>query len=461
MTRTMHAGTAVTAACAIALAPAARANAGFALNDGLTDWTANGYAGEAAKAYDAGTAWTNPAGMVRLQGNELDASVNFIDPGLTFVGSDEIGGQTVAGPPEAHGIDPAISAGEALVVSLTRDLKFGFSVQSPFASRLSAAPANYVGRYQDTDSIPTVVQGLFSLAYAVDRHLSIGGGPYISYFRDRQSHAVDLTYATVSGVPFPLGPPGADPTAEYRGDDLAAGYDLSVLYQFNDRLRVGVNYHSRVDHTLQGYQTIAIAPQVLATPLGPLVGGQLRSQIDDANVKQTLPGWVDTSIYWQVTPALALLANATWTEWSLFQNSRINPDNPALPVTTNIQYNFHDTVTAGIGANYRLPSLQRLLMQGGVTFDQSPVDDSTRQASLPDGDRIELGLGATYRVTRALALSIAYTHYFFIDANNINNSIGDTINKTALGTIDLPAGTLTGHYNINNNALSVGLKAFF
>ena len=445
--------------CAAAGVDGARANAGFALNDGLTDWTANAYAGEAAKAYDAGTAWTNPAGMVRLQGVEIDTSVNFIDPDLNFRGQDLVGGQPVSGPQSAHGIDPAISAGTAIVISLTRDLKLGFSAQSPFASRLNAVPADFVGRYQDTDSVPTVVQGLFSMAYAVNDHLSIGGGPYVSYFKDRQSHALDLNRATVDGFPISLGPDGVDPIAQFRGDDLAVGYDLGLLYQFNDRVRVGVNYHSRVDHTLQGYQTIFVPPQVLAGPLGRLVGAQLASQDYDANVSQTLPGWVDSSVYWQVTPTVALMANATWTDWSLFQNSRVNPDAAGIATTTNIQYNFRDTVTAGVGANWQ--ATRRLMLQTGLTFDQSPVDDRNRQASIPDGDRLEFGLGATYRVTRRTEVAIAYTHYFFIDSNNIDNSTGDVVNATALGPIDLRAGTLVGHYDIQNNALSVGLKTTF
>ena len=440
---------------------AASANAGFALNDGLTDWTANGYAGEAAKAYDAGTAWTNPAGMVRLQGTELDSSINFIDPHLNFVGNDYVDGKPVSGPQSEHGIDPAISAGTALVISLTPDLKFGFSVQSPYASRLSFTPEYYVGRYQDINSIPTNVQGLFSLAYAVNRHLSIGGGPYVSYFKDRQTHAVDLNGATVGGFPVSLGPAGADPVAQFRGDDYSVGYDLGVLYQFNDRVRVGVNYHSRVDQRLDGYQTIYIPPQVTASPLASLVVPQLRSQIYDAYVEQTLPGWVDTSFYWQVTPAWAVMANATWTQWSLFQNSSVIPDNPAIATTTDIQYNFHDTVTTGIGANYRPQNLQKLLLQGGVTYDESPMGDNNRQATIPDNSRIELGVGATYQVTRRLAVDIAYTHYFLIGSFNIDNSIGDTINQSVLGKVDLPAGTIVGHYDGSNDALSIGLKATF
>ena len=130
------------------------------------------------------------------------------------------------------------------------------------------------------------------------------------------------------------------------------------------------------------------------SPFGPLVVPQLESQIYDATVKETLPGWVDTSFYWQITPAWAVMGNATWTDWSLMQNARVNPNNPAIPVTINIQYNFRDTVTTGIGVSYRPPSFSKLLLQGGFTYDQSPVDNQNRQGSLPDSDRYELGIGA-------------------------------------------------------------------
>lgn len=482
------------AAAATALPGAARANAGFGLNDGMTDWTANAYAGEAAKAYDAGTAWTNPAGMVRLQGIEADTSVNFIDPDLNFRGTATLNGRTITGPQSDHGIDPAISVGSGLVISLTPRLKFGFSAQSPFASRLAFSPENYVGRYQDTNNIPTDVQGLFSLAYAITPHFSIGGGPIVSYFKDHQSHALDLYDAKLatnntafagvvrglSSQPGLLGPSNIDPIAQFRGDDLALGYDIGALYQFNDNLRVGVNYHSAVYHELEGYQTIFIPPQIASyqNPFGlprsivaPTVLTTLRNQIFDANVKVPLPGWVDTSFFWQITPEWAVLGNVTWTNWSIFQNNRVNPEVPNTPITTNIQYNFRDTVTTGIGVNYTPHWNHKLMLQGGVTYDQSPVDDSNRQGSAPDGDRIEVGIGATYHLSKMTTLNIAYAHYFFPDENNVNNSIGPQAVPSSLTLtpglppipliVTAPAGTLNGHYDIQNDVLSVGIKSSF
>src|ERR1700747_3713052 len=58
--------------------------AGFALREGSADWEGNAFAGDTAKAYDASTVYANPAGMVRLNWNELDASVNVIAPNVRF-----------------------------------------------------------------------------------------------------------------------------------------------------------------------------------------------------------------------------------------------------------------------------------------------------------------------------------------------------------------------------------------
>ena len=459
----------LSAACLGAAPRLAHANAGFALNDGLADWTANAYAGEAAKAYDAGTAWTNPAGMVRIQGNELDSTINLIDPSLQYRGQDLVNGVPVSGVQSTKGIDAAVSGGTGAVISLSPRLKFGFSVQSPYASRLSFTPANYTGRYQVTNNIPTNVQGLFSLAYAINSHLSIGGGPVVGYFKDRQSHALNLQDANTALGTLSIGPAGVDPIAEFRGDGWSAGYDVGALYQFNDNFRVGVNYHSATYYTLDGYQNVYV-PDAVATAnplnaiipgIGSVVSNSLKAQTYDAKVKVTLPGWVDTSAYWQLSPEWAVMANVTWTNWSLFQHSRVVPNDPSIPVTTDIQYNFRDTVTAGVGANYRPRWQPKLMLQGGVTYDQSPITDATRQATIPDGDRVEIGIGATYQATKTITLALAYTHYFLPGDNTINNSIGNSTSNSPLGAVTLNAGTMVGHYNASNDALAIGVKQVF
>ena len=71
--------------------------AAIALREGSADWTANAFAGETAKAYDASTASSNPAGMTRLNWNEVDLSSTAVLPSSQFNGVNTIGGQVTPG----------------------------------------------------------------------------------------------------------------------------------------------------------------------------------------------------------------------------------------------------------------------------------------------------------------------------------------------------------------------------
>src|SRR5450432_1600992 len=89
---TAAAATALAVLAIVALGGANKAQAaGFALREGSADWMANAFAGETAKAYDASTAWSNPAGMVRLNQNEIDGSITGIFPSITFSGANFVG----------------------------------------------------------------------------------------------------------------------------------------------------------------------------------------------------------------------------------------------------------------------------------------------------------------------------------------------------------------------------------
>src|SRR6516162_6627795 len=63
-----------------ALLPEVAGAAGFQVRTGSPDWTANAFAGMAAKGYDASTAWSNPAAMTLLPDSELASGLNAIVP---------------------------------------------------------------------------------------------------------------------------------------------------------------------------------------------------------------------------------------------------------------------------------------------------------------------------------------------------------------------------------------------
>jgi long-chain fatty acid transport protein len=423
---------AVVTAGAVAGSGAAEA-AGFAVREGSADWMANAFAGEAAKAYDASTAFTNPAGMVRLNANEIDAPVNAIFPSSTFTGANFVGsGQTTPGTQGDNLIQAVATPAAFAVWSFSPDLKFGFAATTPFGQRVTN-PTNFVGRYQSLVSSITDFNFSISAAYRINEHISIGGGPVIDYFKTR------LTQAANIGVNQLVG----DPVVDLHGDNVAAGFNLGALYQFDDNTRVGIDYRSRITHTINGTRSVFVPPVLSA--VSPATAAQLRFLLNTpVSTDITLPDSVTLGFYRQIDPQWAVMADVQWTHWSLIRNVSIVPSN-GTPVMS-LPQNWRNTWFAAIGANYRVTD--KLLLQAGFAYDESPVTDRNRTTRIPDSDRYDLAVGATYSVLPNVNLQAAYVHAFFS---------GGSINNSAVPS----AGLISGSYSTSADAFSLGATVKF
>jgi long-chain fatty acid transport protein len=389
------------AALALCLAgPVKRAEAaGFALREGSSDWMANAFAGDTAKAYDAATVWTNPAGMVRLTDNEIDAGINAIFPSINFTGANFVGPNTITpGSTNGNLIEPDATAGVYAVWSVTPDFKLGLGLDEPFGQRVDN-PGNFVGRYQSLVSSISDEAFTISAAYKINEQFSIGGGPVIDFFQSRLTQAINL--GVISALT-------GDPVADLHGTDVSAGFNLGVLYQVTTNLRFGVDYRSRIQHDIGGTQSIYVPPTL--TALSPPTAALLALQNSPAGTKITLPDSVTIGGYWQVTSQLALLTDISWTDWSLVKTINIVPSSPGVPSSTIVE-NWRNTAAVSVGANYRLTP--GLLLQTGFGYDESPVTDQNRTSRIPDSNRYILGIGAQYDVLPNLTLQIAYAHIFF------------------------------------------------
>jgi long-chain fatty acid transport protein len=435
-------------ACLFGAGGIAVARAGtFGLWEGSTDQMANAYAGQGAKAYDAGAAWANPAGMVRLQGTELDTAFNYVDPQFYFSGTDsDFPGQTQHHVSAIYG---AFVPSTFAVFSLSPDLKFGFAVKSPFGARINYT-SDWVGRYQSVDSSLTDIAVEPSLAYAITRQLSIGGGPVFDYMSVRQTQDI------LPAIGYQFG----DIYGDAHGEDWGVGYNVAALYQFDDDTRFGLSYRSRIEHRIDMKQTLTELPGLANSPYGPF----LRELLTAANSpgkgyqqgveKFNLPDSVDASFYRQLTPEWAVMAEAVWTHWQLFQNITVTTFGTGeAPVGTT--FSFHNTVFGSAGASYRPLWMPKLLLQGGAGYDQDPVTNGTRTPQVPTESRVLLGAGLTYDVTRSLSLQFAYSHYFCESASV--DSLGTTLGSP----LQLPEGRLVGSYDNAIDSFSGGVKLRF
>jgi long-chain fatty acid transport protein len=407
--------------------------AGFELREGSADWMANAFAGDTAKAYDASTVWSNPAGMVRLDRNEVDGSIDGIFPSITFSGANFVGpGTTTSGTTSGNLIQSAASGGVYGLWSLTPDFKLGFAADAPFGQRVTN-PSSFVGRYQSIVSSISDEAFTISAAYKINEQWSIGGGPVLDVFSAR------LTQAVNTGPLAALG----DPVVDLHGSDVSAGFNLGVLYQPTQDLRFGLDYRSRIRHDIDGSQSVFIPTAISA--FAPPVTAALAAQNSSAATSITLPDSVTAGLYWQASTQLALLADLSWTDWSLLKSIDVTPSSPAATPTT-IAENWRNTFAVSVGANYRVT--RELLLQGGIGFDESPVSDSNRTSRIPDSNRYLIGIGAQYDILPNVTLQVAYAHVFFDSA---------PVTTQASAT----SGVLVGTYSNTANTASLGVKVRF
>lgn len=433
------AATALGLASAAGLAHNAHAS-GFGLREGAADWLGNAFVGSEAKAYDASTAWTNPAGMALLDQSQFSGNVSYIGPSAKFTGRNTNplypalraygASRYLSGGNGGNAVSPAASGALFAVFVLNPDWRLGFSITNPYGERTSYSK-DWVGRYQGLVSSITAVDFSTALSYKVNNHLSIGAGPVVEYFHARLTQGLNtpaLVLQATHGQYY--NPLLGDAAADIHGSDVAVGYNIGVLYKFDDATRIGLDYHSRIRHDISGTEAINSPVSAMNTTVS-------------ARTTVTLPDSLGVSIYHQVTPAWALMGSVQWTHWSLFNSMHVTP---AAGTSTVINENWRNSWFAGVGTNYQVND--RLMLQAGFSFDESPVTDSNRTPRVPDANHYDLGIGAHYKITPATTFELAYAHVF---------SPGGSVNSSA----NAAAGTLIGNYDASDNSVTAGVNVVF
>jgi len=467
----------------LAYAPGARA-AGTALPLQDSDSIAHAFAGAAVDDSPA-IAYTNPAGMVLIQGNEFEGDLNYYDINSSFQGHDELApGDSLAplntiSPISAVAplLAPAVSAGGAghvnhflestlipgtfAVNSLPYGLKAGLTVTTPNGGRIKY-PENFVGRYQGLEALLTEIQVGIPIAVPLGYGFSVGAGPEIDWFQNYVSLNTD------EGLLNGGTPDGNGAVGRFRGtNNYAFGYEAGAMWQLGSWTRIGVAYHSRINHDFKGTETVGINNSLrnelnfLGDTLG-LLGGLVPSisapaAASPATDKFVFPQSVTIGFYQRLAPQLVVMVSGEWYTWAT---------NPPLiisdPTTASLSggavytpFHFRNSWTVGAGLDfYPLPKLK---LMSGVGYDETPVLSAYRNDLLPDNNRIMVGGGLSYQMLSNVAVHLAYAHFFI--ANSAIEQTRQSLEPT--GTTPTAAGTLTGEYNIAVNVFSTGVTLSF
>jgi len=342
-------------------------------------------AGWAARAQDAATVFTNPAGMTRLEKSELLVGVQPLYLHAEF--SPDANTTTSGSDGDASTWLPA--GGLYYVHNLMPKLKIGVSAVGYFGLGL-AYENDWVGRYY-VQEIKLQALGIQpAVAYRVTDWLSLGAGVVALYGVLEEKVAVNN-----------IGLNQPDGKLKIEDSDWTYQVNLGVLVEPRMGTRFGLTYLSEGDLEFKDNPNFS--------NLGPGLEAALRAKglLDaDINVEFNMPQALMLSAYHELTDRLALMGNLGWQDWSEFGKVGVAVTSEDTSSLT-IDRNYKDTWHVAAGAQYRVA--QPWLLTAGVAYDSSMVDDKDRTPDLPLGEMWRFGLGARYDWSQKLALGVGYT----------------------------------------------------
>lgn len=347
------------------------------------------YAGTAALAIDASTNFYNPAGLVRLDEEQIVAGLAFNLPttrvDVTRATSSfgnllsPSSGQTV---PSNGSLIPLVH----YALRINDSTVFGFSCVTAFGTRNNYLPDSIV-RYISTKSQLSIVDLGPSLAFALPYGFSVGVGLNALY-------AASLLESRIGS-----GNLATDGRFKTTARNWGWGYHFGILYELNDCTRLGFNYHSEID--ISGYgraytQLSASSPIIRQTVYSDL----------------TLPDFYTFSIYHALNDQFALMADIQMVQWDKFKNFTLQFDNGSQLIT---RPDYKNALFFALGGTYQYNECWQFKIGGA--FDKTATVDGSRPLYNPDQDQYYAAIGAQYRFSKNLAFDFGYVHVFYKKAN--------------------------------------------
>jgi long-chain fatty acid transport protein len=375
-------------------------------------------AGYSARAQDASTVFTNPAGMTRLSGDEVTLGTQMLYGDVGF----SIGQGTTPALGSQSGGNPVGSmpgGGLFYSHSVSPDFKIGMAVTGNFGSVVEY-DKGWVGRYRAQEGTLLGVSFLPSAAWRVNQNFSVGVSLNAMY-------GIFDTKVAVNNI---IGPDG-----KLSLDDNAwgLGANVGLLYEVNSGTRFGLTYTSPVK--------LNFASKAKFTDLGTVVQALLGSRgLLDAKVDLgvTVPQGVNASFYHEIDPRLAILGSVGWQQWSKFGEVDVGVDsNNPIGLTTKLD--FKDTWSGAGGAQYKLSD--GWMLNGGIAYDSGFQDSNAVALALPVNAAWRFGIGGQRQQSQSFDWGVSFEYLY---GGSLNTNIAGSV-PVALGG----RGNVVGSYNNN------------
>lgn len=400
--------------------------AGYALAEQSGSGLGNAYAGAAAIAEDASTIFSNPAGMTYIEGTQAAGALHFIKPNAEFSndGNSSAGTARPLGGEGGNAGDLAFVPNTYFLTPINDQVKFGLGISVPFGLK-TEYDKDWLGRFQGIKSELKTVNINPSLAFKVNDRLSLGFGVSAMWAQAELTNAVNFG-------PFGEG------KGTVKGDDWGFGYNLGAIYQATNDTRLGIAYRSKIEQHLEGKVKFQRPAGLPGAFVAATANGDVKADV-------TLPETLSMSVFSRLNTTWDVMADATWTRWSRFEELAIYRDNGAL--LTRTPENWDNNMRYSVAVNYHYSDSIKL--RAGLAYDEGAASTAFRTVRIPDNDRKWLTFGAGWQATPATKIDVGYAHLFISDTD-IDDNQAAPVAPSPLGK-----GRVSGDYDASVDVLSM------
>lgn len=340
-------------------------------------------AGWSARADDASTLFTNPAGMTRLCGTQFELGAQPIYAHVNFL---QNGSTTISG--RSGDADRWIPAGSFFYVHpLTDQVVVGLGSVGYFGSILDYNH-DWVGRYYLQTATLQGISLLPTAAYKINDCWSIGAGVNIMYGILKQRSAINNVLEALPDGYFKL-----------RDERFGFGGVFGILWEPHACTRIGLQYLSPVKLKFSDrphFRDVGPLLNLVLTDLG-IIGSTL-----DLAVK--VPQGVMLSGYQELTCAWSIMGNIGWQQWSTLEYATISladMDNRSFSFTPKYQDTWH------VAGGFEWRCCDCWLVSAGVAYDSSAVKTKDRTLNFPIGNQWRFGSGVRWTCCDSLVFDFS------------------------------------------------------
>ncbi len=372
--------------------------------------TSVGTAGAAnpTNTLDASAVWTNPAGMPLLEADKSTrVGMQVMVPKMNFDSSVATGGGSDGG-----------NAGDAVVIpssfytqKLNDSLAFGVSVTATMGGGVDYGDS-FVGRYVASEAVLSGLGFTSGVGYAVNDKLSIGGSVSMVNTTYYQEIMINKDFIC-NPITCPNPANMDDGKLKLKDlDDWGEQYQLGLMYQATEDLRVAFVWRSKLDVEMKGN----LRMNNMEGTVLPALEGRLKLSFD-------APQIFEIGTRFDLSDDTRLFLQVDLEDWSEFNDNII--DIGSVDQKAVLPRNWDDTYRIAMGAVHIMGDHA---ITGGFSFDSSPVSDNKRTADLPVDKQIRFAGGYVYKASDKLSYNLA-AEFVSLGENKMEQTVQDVTFK--------------------------------